>query len=276
MTNPIVQTEGNAVSAARILVVDDEQRILDEYAYVLGQPPALKEGQKALDDLEAELFGDREPASEEPVMFDVMTCRQGQDAVVAVEQAVRSNKPFSVVFLDVRMPPGIDGVTTAERIRALDPSINIVFVTGYSDVRPEAMAERVPPADKMIYCQKPLQASELKQFARALSAKWLAEQRLRDDAGAAASTHHLDLGRNLQQQAERRGHHLHQRQRPRAVRLRARGLPQRRPAPPQPRPPQRRRRASRRISAACRSSARSPTSTGSAARTANTAGSPTR
>ena len=178
MTNPIVQTEGNAVSAARILVVDDEQRILDEYAYVLGQPSALKAGQKALDDLEAELFGDCEPAAEEPVMFDVMTCRQGQDAVVAVERAVRSNNPFSVVFLDVRMPPGIDGVTTAERIRALDPSINIVFVTGYSDVRPEAMAERVPPADKMIYCQKPLQASELKQFARALSAKWLAEQRL--------------------------------------------------------------------------------------------------
>ncbi|MGZ9035138.1 MAG: putative bifunctional diguanylate cyclase/phosphodiesterase, partial [Rhodospirillales bacterium] len=65
------------------------------------------------------------------------------------------------------------------RIRALDPSINIVFVTGYSDVLPDAMADRVPPPDKMIYCQKPLQASELKQFARALSAKWLAEQRLR-------------------------------------------------------------------------------------------------
>ena len=181
MTDRIVETEGPSASAARILIVDDEQRIFDEYAYVLGQPAGPSEGQQALDDLEAELFGEDDPAEAgaEPVAFEVMTCRQGQDAVEAVEQAVRSNKPFSVVFLDVRMPPGIDGVTTAERIRALDPSINIVFVTGYSDVRPEAMTGRVPPPDKMIYCQKPLQASELMQFARALSAKWLAEQRLR-------------------------------------------------------------------------------------------------
>jgi PAS domain S-box-containing protein len=181
MTDRSVETEGPAVSAARILIVDDEQRILDEYAYVLGRPAVPSEGQRALDDLEAELFGQDEPAQagDEPIAFEVMTCRQGQDAIVAVEQALRCNKPFSVVFLDVRMPPGIDGVTTAERIRAVDASVNIVFVTGYSDVRPEAMADRVPPPDKMIYCQKPLQASELKQFARALSAKWLAEQRLR-------------------------------------------------------------------------------------------------
>ncbi|MGZ9034451.1 MAG: hypothetical protein ACXW25_08600, partial [Rhodospirillales bacterium] len=122
MTEQIVDAEGPTVSAARILIVDDEQRILDEYAYVLGQPAAQGEGQKALDDLEAELFGESEPVTDEPVLFDVIACRQGQDAVTAVEQAVRSNKPFSVAFLDVRMPPGIDGVTTAERIRALDPS----------------------------------------------------------------------------------------------------------------------------------------------------------
>ncbi len=173
MTKPAVDAEGSAVSAARILVVDDEQRILDEYAYVLGRPAAPSEGQRALDDLEAELFGQDELAEAvgEPMAFEVMTCRQGQDAIAAVEQALRCNKPFSVVFLDVRMPPGIDGVTTAERIRAVDSSVNIVFVTGYSDVRPEAMADRVPPPDKMIYCQKPLQASELKQFARALAVR---------------------------------------------------------------------------------------------------------
>jgi PAS domain S-box-containing protein len=179
MTNRMVETDGDAKPTARILIADDEQRILNEYAYVLGQLSPPKEGQKALEDLEAELFGETEPANDDALPFEVVTCRQGQEAITAVEQAVRINKPFSVAFLDVRMPPGIDGVTAAERIREIDPSINIVFVTGYSDVRPEALGDRVPPLDKLIYCQKPLQASELKQFARALSAKWLAEQRVR-------------------------------------------------------------------------------------------------
>jgi hypothetical protein len=50
MTSPMADADGSALSAARILVVDDEQRILDEYAYVLGQPAAASEGQRALDD----------------------------------------------------------------------------------------------------------------------------------------------------------------------------------------------------------------------------------
>jgi PAS domain S-box-containing protein len=171
-------------SVTRILIADDEQRILDEYAHVLGGSLPRQGESTALHDLEAELFGDDEAPgidachSTEASRFDVVMCRQGQDAVDAVQVALRENRPFSAAFLDVRMPPGIDGVATAARIRALDPLVNIVFVTGYSDIRPEQMGDRVPPLDKLIYCQKPLQASELRQFARALAAKWSAEQRV--------------------------------------------------------------------------------------------------
>ena len=95
-----------------------------------------------------------------------------------MEQSVREARPFAIAFLDVRMPPGPDGVYAAERIRMLDSEVNIVFVTGYSDTPLEQIASRVPPADKLLYLQKPLQSSELKQLAQALSGKWVAERHL--------------------------------------------------------------------------------------------------
>lgn len=160
---------------ARILIVDDEPRVLDEYAFVLNglSPPNVQH--EALEDLETELFGEEAPCHTGAMVFEVVKCSQGQEAVDAVEHSIKSNKPFSVAFLDVRMPPGIDGVTAAEHIRKIDPLINIVFVTGYADASPETLGDRIPPADRLLYCQKPLQSGELIQFARALSAKWLAE-----------------------------------------------------------------------------------------------------
>ncbi len=175
---PLIDRAGDALKATRVLIADDEQRILDEYAYVLAKMPQINDEEKALQDLEAELFCEEVSRNSDNLSFEVVTCRQGQDAINAVKNALQDNKPFSIAFLDVRMPPGINGVTTAERIRMLDPSIIIAFVTGYSDVQPEALGERIPPLDKLVYCQKPLQAGELRQLARALSAQWRAEQRV--------------------------------------------------------------------------------------------------
>ncbi|MDH3663229.1 MAG: diguanylate cyclase, partial [Alphaproteobacteria bacterium] len=131
-------------------------------------------------DLESELFGKVEAnlPSSDGVAYELELCQQGDEAIEAVRAALAAERPFSMAFLDVRMPPGPDGVETAERIRALDPNINIVFVTGYADLHPDSIAQRVTPIDKLLYCQKPMQAIELQQFAHALSAKWQAERNL--------------------------------------------------------------------------------------------------
>ncbi len=111
--------------------------------------------------------------------FILTLCGQAEEAVEAVGKAVEEGKPFAVVFLDVKMPPGRDGVWAAEQIRALDPHTEIVMVTGYSDVMPDKIASRVPPADKFFYLQKPFHNQEIQQFASALSAKWRGASELR-------------------------------------------------------------------------------------------------
>jgi len=162
----------------RILVVDDEQAILDSYQEVLcddempfGLEPELKQ-------LAEKLFGER-PKVRKKVSFDLVQCRQGEEAVSAVKKALEQRKPFAVAFIDVRLPPGRDGVWAAEHIRAEDPCVEIVMVTAYSDVDPAEIAHRVVPADKLLYIQKPFHPQEIRQFATALSAKWTAERLLR-------------------------------------------------------------------------------------------------
>lgn len=161
-------------SLPRILVVDDEEALRQSYLDALSPPASRARGVAAL---ESELFGDA-PQSRPDAQFDVTTCSQGEDAVTAVRLALEAGKPYGVAFIDIRMPPGIDGVETAYRIRSLDPNINIVIVTGFSDVDVPEIAARVTPADKLFYMTKPVQVVEIRQQASVLSARWHSDSEL--------------------------------------------------------------------------------------------------
>jgi putative nucleotidyltransferase with HDIG domain len=130
----------------RLLCVDDEEMVLGVYCRALSSE------------------------------YELTHCRQGDEAVEQVRRAVAEARPFAVAFLDVRMPPGPDGVQAAEQIRSLDPHVEIVIVSAMSDLSPSEITERVPPPHKLLYLQKPFDLVEILQFAAALSAKWQSER----------------------------------------------------------------------------------------------------
>lgn len=145
----------------RVLIADDDEHILQCYMEAFcGNDPTVNT--RALDELDAELFSDAERSPETPT-FDVVSCSQGSDAVEAAKDAANDGHPFDVVILDVRMPPGIDGVETGSRIREMDPDVEIVFVTGFSDIPREELERRVPPPLKLHYFNKPLSFMKLAQ-----------------------------------------------------------------------------------------------------------------
>jgi diguanylate cyclase (GGDEF)-like protein len=162
----------------RILVVDDEPMLIDEYLRCLGEDYEPESATATLTELEKVLFGD-ETDDRGAAKFNVETQSQGEAAVESVSKAIGAGTPFSIVFLDIRMPPGIDGIETARRIRALDPRINIVLVTGSTISEPESLGRIVPPADKIFFFAKPFHAAECRQLAAALCGKWHADMALR-------------------------------------------------------------------------------------------------
>jgi len=166
----------------RILIVDDEPSVRNAYRQVFAGSPAPAGGSR-LDELESKLFAGHSSPSPS---FDLCLCNQGPEAVSAVREAIAQGTPFAVAFLDIRMPPGPDGVWTAAQIRALDPWIHIVIVTAYSDLSPTQINEQVQPPERLLYMQKPFHTHEIQQFALALTAKWRAEKEL------LATNQHLD------------------------------------------------------------------------------------
>jgi len=165
-------------SVNRILVVDDDALLIAEYVRCLGGDFEPDSHTSTLGDLEKVLFGEDTDAKG-AARFEVLSCDQGQSAVKAVADAVSRENPFSIVFLDIKMPPGIDGIEAAKQIRKIDPNVNIVIVTGSVGAEPENLGIQIPPADKIFFFRKPFHAVECRQLAAALCGKWHADLALR-------------------------------------------------------------------------------------------------
>jgi len=150
----------------RILVIDDNTSIHDDYRKILGGQEAGK-----VSAAEAALFGEQRPAVERPT-FDVDSAMQGRDGVELAREALAEGRPYSVAFVDMRMPPGWDGLETIEHLWAIDPDIQVVVCSAYTDYDWLELLSRLGHSDKLIVVKKPFEPIEILQCASALSRKW--------------------------------------------------------------------------------------------------------
>lgn len=163
----------------RVLVVDDDLLIIDEYIRCLGEDFESDRSTTTLSDLEKVLFGE-ETNVHGGANFKVHSRNQGEAAVEAVADAIKAENPYSIVFLDIRMPPGMDGIEAGKKIRLLDRNVNIVIVTGSAGLEPENLGKVIPPADKVFFFKKPFHSVECRQLAAALCGKWHSDRALRN------------------------------------------------------------------------------------------------
>ncbi len=168
----------NEIISNRILVCDDDENLIAEYLRCLNEDFVADVATATLTDLEKVLFGE-ETNEKGAIGFQVEIRDQGEAAVAAVRTAVAEKTPFAIVFLDVRMPPGMDGIEAAKQIRELDPNVNIVIVTGSMGPELDNLDTAIPPADKIFFFKKPFHAVECRQLAAALCGKWHSDMALR-------------------------------------------------------------------------------------------------
>jgi two-component system chemotaxis sensor kinase CheA len=161
--------------ALRVLVVDDTRGIHDDFRKIL----APEDSSVTLDDLEAELFDDAAPRPvENRERFVIDSAYQGLDAVRMVEEALARGEPYALAFIDVRMPPGIDGIETLARIWKVDPRVQAVICTAYSDYAWDEIVGTLGHNDGMVILRKPFDAVEVLQLGHALGRKWVLARRV--------------------------------------------------------------------------------------------------
>ena len=105
-------------------------------------------------------------------MFELDSAYQGQEALALVSQALAANAPYAMVFIDMRMPPGWDGLQTIEQLWNVDPNLQIALCTAYSDYSFEAIEARLKYNDQLLILKKPFDHLEIRQMASALTWKW--------------------------------------------------------------------------------------------------------
>jgi len=162
----------------RILIIDDNSAIHLDFRKVLGAQ-AEHSAQAALDVLEANLFGETVVASARP-NFEIDSAHQGQEGVAMVRQALAEGRPYTMAFVDMRMPPGWDGLKTIEHLWATDPDVQVVICSAHTDYDWTEVVDRLGHSDKLLVLRKPAEPIEVLQCATALSRKWEHERLVRD------------------------------------------------------------------------------------------------
>jgi PAS domain S-box len=164
----------------RILVIDDTRAIHDDFRKILGA--GKREPAAELDAVAAELFGEKFE-TRNGVCFEVDSAYQGRDGFELIKRAVGEGRPYAMVFVDVRMPPGWDGIETVERIWKVYPDVQVVICTAYSDYSWDQMIDKLGHSDRLLILKKPFDNIEVLQLATALTEKWRLMQQERTRRG---------------------------------------------------------------------------------------------
>jgi signal transduction histidine kinase len=158
----------------RILIVDDNATIHNSFNQILGESDTHD---SSLDESEVALFGE-DITRADTIPFELESAYQGQDALECVKKAV-VQAPYAMAFVDVRMPPGWDGVETIQRIWGVDPAMQIVICSAHNDYSWQDIRHLFGESDQLLILKKPFEAAEVRQLAVALTTKWSISRELK-------------------------------------------------------------------------------------------------
>jgi PAS domain S-box-containing protein len=168
-------------AANRILIIDDNRAIHADFRKILAPQTA---SDTALREAESLLFGrPADPGAVPAVIYQIDSASQGQEGMQMVESAASEGRPYALAFVDVRMPPGWDGVETIARIWQKHPELPVVICTAYSDYSWSEMMSSLGHSDNLVILRKPFEAVEVLQLAHSLTRKWLLARQVRAHIG---------------------------------------------------------------------------------------------
>ena len=152
----------------RILIIDDNPSIHDDFRKILQESQSESE---SLDAKAAAIFGEPHPTPRSKG-FHLESAMQGDEGLEFIAASCRNGQPYAVAFVDVRMPPGMDGIETIERAWHIDPQLQFVICSAYSDHSAQDILMRLGVSDRLLLLRKPCDAAEILLLASAICEKW--------------------------------------------------------------------------------------------------------
>ena len=160
----------------RILIVDDNRDVHGDFRKILCPD---QDAVRKLDAAEEDLFGEPSAPRADQVSFQLDSAYQGQEALELVKRSVRAGEPYALAFVDMRMPPGWDGVETISRLWAVDPDVQVIICSAFSDYSWRDIVQKLGQSDRLLILKKPFDSSEATQIACAFSKKWALHRQAR-------------------------------------------------------------------------------------------------
>jgi CheY-like chemotaxis protein len=165
----------NPLQNRRILLIDDNPAIHEDFRKVLIRASVVPND---LSEQEVALFGHTTVKYQSPI-FEIDSAYQGQEGLDLVEKSLWEGRPYALAFVDVRMPPGWDGIETTSKIWARYPDLQVVICTAYSDYSWEEMLSILGFSDRLLILKKPFDNIEVLQLAIAMTEKWRLHQQVK-------------------------------------------------------------------------------------------------
>lgn len=156
----------------RVLIIDDNEAIHADFTKILFTGMQKAPASAKLAGAKAALFGAAAPVEKVRTSFEVDSAMQGEEGLAKVQAAVLAGTPYALAFVDMRMPPGWDGLQTIQRLWEADPDLQVVICSAYSDHSSEEISETLGLTDRLLILKKPFDPVEVSQLAVSLSEKW--------------------------------------------------------------------------------------------------------
>lgn len=157
----------------RILLVDDNEAIHEDIESILSINK--NNSDMELRQMEDDLFGAAtvaEPDVLAETLYEIDHAYQGEEAIRMVDEAVEEGDPYSLIFMDVRLPPGMNGIEAIQKIWEKHPYTEIVICTAYRDYSWDQIVRNLGHTDTLLFMKKPFDVTALKQTALTLTTKW--------------------------------------------------------------------------------------------------------
>ncbi|WP_417384304.1 EAL domain-containing protein [Gimesia sp.] len=152
----------------RILVIDDNESIHADFRKILNHT----DNRPSFSNSYTALFGEEPESGNNEFSFEVDSASQGKEGLEKVQRSLQNQQPYAMAFVDIRMPPGWDGIETVKHLWEVDPDLLIVLCTAFNDYNWNEMSHELGSMDRWLILKKPFESIEIRQLAASLTEKW--------------------------------------------------------------------------------------------------------